>query len=170
MIERGACFFLEKITRAYNNGAVGAIVYNSVAGGETVITMGSPNGLIGEEAPIPGFFVARSAGLTLAVTAVNVKIQAASFRALKDGVTALVGSGTLTHQQAGSLKDVISAAETATSAGDFATALGLISQFRQQILALRDAGVLPLPDWRGLDDAAGNIATRLQPPFTTDSA
>jgi hypothetical protein len=45
----------------------------------------------------------------------------------------------------------------------------LISQFQQEILSLRDGGVLPLSDWQGLNDAAGVIAERLQPPFTSDT-
>jgi PA domain len=185
LIERGSCTFFEKITRAASNGAIGAIVYNSVAGGDALIRMGAPNppcptslcpGLV----PIPGFFVARSAGQTLAATPVNVKIQAASFKALKDGVTALQRDGTLTTQQAGSLKDTIAAASDAANASDFATAQSLISDFRAEILALANAGVLccppppppalpPASDWLGLNDAAGVILTRLQPPFTDDS-
>jgi len=182
LIERGTCTFFEKITRAYTNGAIGAIVYNNVAGGDALIRMGAPNppcttsfcpGLV----PIPGFFVARSSGLLLAATPVNVKIQAASFKALKDSVTALQRNGTLTRTQAGSLKDKISAASDAANAGDFGTALTLISDFRAEILALANNGVLCCPpppppatappsDWLGLNDAANFIATRLQPPFT----
>lgn len=181
LIQRGGCTFLEKIARASNNGAIGAIVYNSVAGGDSLIRMGPPNPPCGAPCPgllpIPGFFVARSAGLTLAATPVSVKIQAASFKALKDGVTALERNRTLTRQQAGSLKEKISAASDAAIASDFATALSLISDFRVEILALANAGVLCCPppppptapppsDWRGLDDAAGIIVQRLQPPFT----
>ena len=84
-------------------------------------------------------------------------------------MTALVASGILTKPQAGSLKDKISSAEKAAGAGDFATALNLISQFQQAILSLRDGGVLPMSDWQGLNDAASVIATRLQPPFTSDT-
>jgi hypothetical protein len=169
LIVRGGCTFVEKISRAYNSGAIGAIVYNSTTGSpccDNLIRMGPANP---GQVPIPGFFVARSTGLTLAATPVTVKIQAASFRALKDGVTALVSSGILNRQQAGALKDIISAAENAASAGDFATALSLITQFQANILSLRNAGVLPQLDWQGLNDAANIIAERLQPPFTTDT-
>lgn len=166
LIVRGTCGFLEKITRAYNAGAIGAIVFNDAARGDALVAMSpvSP-GMV----PIPGFFVGNSSGVTLSASPVTVKIQAASFRALKDGVTALVASGILTRPQAGSLKDTISSADQAASAGDFATALNLISQFQQQILALRNGGVLPMSDWQGLDDAASIIAVRLQPPFTSDT-
>ena len=176
LIGRGVCTFVEKINRAYNAGAIGAIVYNSIAGDDLLIRMGpvaSP-----ELVPIPGFFVARSSGLTLAATPVTVKIQAASFRALKDGVTALVVSGILNREQAGSLKDEISAASDAANAGDFATAVDLMQQFQADILALANAGVLCCPpppppampppsDWRGLNDAASIIITRLTSPFTS---
>jgi hypothetical protein len=166
LIVRGTCSFVEKITQAYKAGAIGAIVYNDAARGDLLVAMApaSPGTV-----PIPGFFVGNSSGLTLSVSPVTVKIQAASFRALKDGVTALVASGILTKPQAGSLKDKISSAENAAGAGDFATALNLISQFQQEILSLRDGGVLPQSDWQGLDDAASIIAERLQPPFTSDT-
>ncbi len=169
LIRRGVCTFVEKITRAFNSGAIGAIVYNnttSVPCCDALVRMGPANP---GQVPIPGFFVGNSSGVTLSATPVTVKIQAASFRALKDGVTALLQSGILNRQQAGSLKDKLSAAEKAASGGDFATALSLISQFQAEILSLRNAGVLPLSDWQGLNDAANIIAERLQPPFTDSS-
>ncbi len=169
LIRRGFCTFVEKITRAFNSGAIGAIVYNnttSVPCCDALVRMGPANP---GQVPIPGFFVGNSSGVTLSATPVTVKIQAASFRALKDGVTALLQSGILNRQQAGSLKDKLSAAEKAASGGDFATALSLISQFQAEILSLRNAGVLPLSDWQGLNDAANIIAERLQPPFTDSS-
>ncbi len=164
LIERGFCTFVEKISKAYNNGAIGAIVYNSVAGGDTLIRMGPANP---GQVPIPGFFVGRTNGLILAATPVTVKIQAASFRALKDGVEALLASGILNRKQAGALKDEISAASDAANAGDFATAVNLMQQFQADILALRNASVLPFADWKGLDDAASIIITRLTSPYTT---
>src|SRR5713101_1818175 len=169
LIRRGVCTFVEKITRAFNSGAIGAIVYNnttSVPCCDALVRMGPANP---GQVPIPGFFVGNSSGVTLSATPVTVKIQAASFRALKDGVTALLQSGILNRQQAGSLKDKLSAAEKAASGGDFATALSLISQFQAEILSFRNAGVLPLSDWQGLNDAANIIAERLQPPFTDSS-
>src|SRR5712692_9110354 len=91
LIRRGTCTFVEKITRAYNAGAIGAIVYNRVpinaagtTAGDNLVSMGpaaSP-ALV----PIPGFFVGNSSGVTLSATPVTVKIQAASFRALNDAV------------------------------------------------------------------------------------
>jgi PA domain len=65
LIERGVCTFVEKITKAYNAGAIGAIVYNNdrpnPADNDALIRMGgcgpggppSCPGLV----PIPGFFV-----------------------------------------------------------------------------------------------------------------
>ena len=167
LIERGVCTFQEKITGAYNAGAIGAIVYNNnrpnPADNDLLIRMGPASpGLV----PIPGFFVGRTNGLILAATPVSVKIQAASFRALKDGVQALLASGILNRQQAGSLKDEISAASNAADRGDFATAVNVIEQFQADILALRNAGVLTSADWTGLNDAANIVINRLTSPFT----
>jgi hypothetical protein len=174
LIERGACTFQEKITRAYNAGAIGAIVYNNIrpnpADNDVLIRMGDANGNPNPGlVPIPGFFVARSSGLALAATPVTVKIQAASFRALKDGVQALLASGILNRQQAGSLKDEISAASDAANRGDFGTAVNVIEQFQADILALRNASVLSQADWMGLNDAASIIVERLTSPFTAFS-
>ena len=165
LIERGVCTFVEKITRASNAGAIGAIVYNSVAGDDFLIRMGPANP---GQVPIPGFFVARSSGLTLAATPATVKIQAASFRALKDGVTALLNSGILNRQQAGSLKDEVSAASDAADAGDFASAVSLMQQFEAEITSLYNggAGVLPQADFNALHDAADIIIVRLESPYT----
>ena len=172
LIERGLCTFQEKITRAYNAGAIGAIVYNNnrpnPADNDVLIRMGPANGIPSPGlVPIPGFFVGRTNGLILAATPVSVKIQAASFRALKDGVEALLASGILNRKQAGALKDEISAASDAADRGDFGTAVNVIEQFQADILALKNASVLPAADWKGLNDAASIIITRLTSPFTS---
>lgn len=171
LIERGACTFQQKITRAYNAGAIGAIVYNNIrpnpADNDVLIRMGDANGNPNPGlVPIPGFFVGRTNGLILAATPVTVKIQAASFVALKNGVEALQASGILSNPQAGSLKDVISAASDAADKGNFAKAVNLIEQFQADILALKNANVLSQADWMGLNDAADIIVTRLTSPFT----
>jgi PA domain len=175
LIRRGLCTFQEKITRAFNAGAIGAIVYNRVptgptdtTAGDNLIRMGPANGIPSPGlVPIPGFFVGNTNGLILAATPVSVKIQAASFRALKDGVEALLASGILNRKQAGALKDEISAASDAADRGDFGTAVNVIEQFQADILALKNASVLPTADWKGLNDAASIIITRLTSPFTS---
>src|SRR5713101_3637485 len=171
LIRRGVCTFVEKITRAFNSGAIGAIVYNnttSVPCCDALVRMGPANGIPSPGlVPIPGFFVGNTNGLILAATPVSVKIQAASFRALKDGVTALLNSGILNRQQAGALRDEISVASDAADRGDFASAVNIVTQFQANILALRNAGVLPQADWKGLNDAAGIIIIRLESPFTS---
>jgi len=168
LIIRGGCTFLEKITRAYNMGAIGVIVYNNTTGNpccDNIFSMAPVNAppLV----PIPGFFVGNSAGVTLSATPVTVKIQAASFKGLNDAVTALVANGTLNKSQAGSLKDTISAASKAADHGDFAKAVDLMQQFKAAIASL---GVLPLADFNALNDAADNIITRLTEPFTGPSS
>jgi hypothetical protein len=72
LIERGLCRFDNKIARAQLAGAIGAIVYNNEANGETAFLMGgdspvllgSPD-VIGTEITIPGISVVRSTGLLL---------------------------------------------------------------------------------------------------------
>jgi len=64
LIERGACLFTEKLDNAMYAGAIGAIVYNSVSGGEEIVTMGGSY-----DVQIPGVFVARSTGLALQAAA-----------------------------------------------------------------------------------------------------
>ncbi len=172
LIERGLCTFQNKITRAYNAGAIGAIVYNNIrpnpADNDVLIRMGPASGIPSPGlVPIPGFFVGRTDGLILAATPVTVKIQAASFRALKDGVQALLASGIFNRPQAGALKDEISAASNAADGGDFAAAVNVIEQFQADILALRTANVLSQADWMGLNDAANIIVQRLTSPFTS---
>jgi PA domain/LVIVD repeat len=61
------------VRRAVHHGAVGVIVFNNPAGGEGLVLMGGDNpvlqgapSVIGTAVTIPGFFVQRSTGLTLA--------------------------------------------------------------------------------------------------------
>jgi len=63
LIERGICTFVVKHLNALAAGATAAIVYNSVAGGETLIEMG------GSPVALPGVFVASSTGLSLSALA-----------------------------------------------------------------------------------------------------
>ena len=104
--------------------------------------------------------------LTRVHSAWQNRFEAASFRIPEGRVQALLASGTFNRQQAGSLKDEISAASNAAVRGDFATAVNVIEQFQADILALRNAGVLPSADWTGLNDAANIIINRLTSPFT----
>ena len=62
LIERGACFFSDKLENVRAAGAVASIVYNSEAGGEDIIAMNAPAGVTVD---IPGVFVARSTGFVL---------------------------------------------------------------------------------------------------------
>ncbi|MGH2670718.1 MAG: PA domain-containing protein, partial [bacterium] len=69
LIERGLCRFDNKIAWAQLNGAVGVVVYNSVAGiitmgGASPVNAGSP-AVIGTLITIPAVFVERTTGLTL---------------------------------------------------------------------------------------------------------
>ena len=74
LIERGVCRFDNKVARAQLAGAIGAIVYNNAANGETPflmggnspVVLGSPD-VIGTTITIPGVSVVRSTGLLLSV-------------------------------------------------------------------------------------------------------
>ncbi|GBD17223.1 hypothetical protein HRbin26_02141 [bacterium HR26] len=86
LIERGACRFDEKIGRAQLAGAIGAIVYNTAAGGDALVLMSGRQAFtLADGRPveinIPGIFVGRSAGVALrdafdAVQVVSVKASA----------------------------------------------------------------------------------------------
>jgi hypothetical protein len=72
LIERGVCRFDNKIARAQLAGAIGAIVYNNAANGETPVLMGGDNpvllgspDVIGTAITIPAVSVVRSTGLLL---------------------------------------------------------------------------------------------------------
>jgi hypothetical protein len=93
LIERGLCRFDNKIAWAQQNGAIGAIVYNSAAGGEALVLMGGDNPVqqgspqvIGTQVTIAGIFVRRSTGLAivnaLATPATTVSVNA---KAVFDG-------------------------------------------------------------------------------------
>jgi hypothetical protein len=85
LIERGLCRFDNKIARAQLAGAIGAIVYNNAANGETPFLMGGENpvlqgspDVIGTTITIPGISVVRSTGLLLAGGTPPVTARAAA--------------------------------------------------------------------------------------------
>ncbi|MCI0345568.1 MAG: hypothetical protein L0221_09025 [Chloroflexi bacterium] len=75
LIERGACRFDNKVAWAQLNGAVGAIVFNTTAGGNAVLTMGGNNPVAAtiDGSPVvtgtvitaPAVFVGRDSGLDM---------------------------------------------------------------------------------------------------------
>lgn len=60
LIERGTYDFVAKIMNAHNHGAVGVIVFNSIAGGDGLLNMAYPS-----DTKIPAVFIGRSHGLNL---------------------------------------------------------------------------------------------------------
>src|SRR5262249_24681079 len=91
LIERGLCRFDNKIAWAQQNGAVGAIVYNSAAGGEALVLMGGDNPVqqgspqvIGTHVTIAGIFVPRSTGLAI-VSALSTATVSVNAKAVFDG-------------------------------------------------------------------------------------
>jgi minor extracellular serine protease Vpr len=63
VIQRGVCEFSTKVLNAQNAGAVGAVVYNSTAGGDALQTMGA--GVVAGSVTIPSVFMRRSDGLRI---------------------------------------------------------------------------------------------------------
>jgi hypothetical protein len=60
LIQRGACFFAEKIDNAEAAGYAGVVVFNDEARGDALVSMG------GSPANLPGVFVGHSTGLSIA--------------------------------------------------------------------------------------------------------
>ena len=60
LIQRGACFFTDKINNAEAAGYDGVVVFNDAAGGDALVSMG------GVPANLPGLFVGHSTGLKVA--------------------------------------------------------------------------------------------------------
>src|SRR5262245_20504865 len=63
LIQRGTCNFSEKVFNAQRGGAVAAFVYNSVAGGDALQTMGP--GVHADDVTIPSWFLRRTDGLNM---------------------------------------------------------------------------------------------------------
>jgi subtilisin family serine protease len=63
LVERGTCNFSEKVFNAQRAGAVGALVYNNAANGDSLQSMGT--GVHGNDVTIPSLFVGRTNGLAL---------------------------------------------------------------------------------------------------------
>ncbi|HEV3478081.1 MAG TPA: S8 family serine peptidase [Gaiellaceae bacterium] len=63
LIARGTCEFGLKVFKAQQAGAIGALVYNSVAGGDALQAMGG--GVFGPQVTIPSVFMRRSNGLAM---------------------------------------------------------------------------------------------------------
>lgn len=63
LIARGTCEFGFKVLTAQNAGAIGALIYNNVAGGDALQAMGG--GAVGNQVTIPSVFMRRSNGLAM---------------------------------------------------------------------------------------------------------
>ncbi len=79
LIDRGACFFVEKVVNAQNAGAIGVVIANNA--GNSVITMAGSDPSIA----IPALFIGQGDGAALASqlqagNAVNVTLQAGVYR------------------------------------------------------------------------------------------
>ena len=63
LIERGVCNFSDKVFNAQRAGAIGAMIYNNAANGETLITMGP--GVHAADVAIPSVLLRRSNGVAM---------------------------------------------------------------------------------------------------------
>jgi subtilisin family serine protease len=63
LIARGTCEFGLKVFKAQEAGAIGALIYNSAAGGDALQAMGG--GVFGPQVTIPSVFMRRSNGLAM---------------------------------------------------------------------------------------------------------
>lgn len=72
LIQRGVCFFTDKVDNAEAAGYDGVVVFNDAARGDALVTMG------GDPANLPGLFVGHSTGLNIAgvATATDLVIGA----------------------------------------------------------------------------------------------
>jgi subtilisin family serine protease len=64
LIERGVCNFSEKVFNAQRSGAVGAVIHNGAANGETIAAMGT--GVHGADVTIPSVLLRQSGGTAAA--------------------------------------------------------------------------------------------------------
>jgi subtilisin family serine protease len=63
LIERGICNFSEKVFNAQRGGATAAFIYNSAAGGDTLMPMGP--GVHAADVTVPSWFLRRTDGLNM---------------------------------------------------------------------------------------------------------
>jgi subtilisin family serine protease len=107
LIQRGSCTFTQKVTNAANAGAIGVIIYNSVAGGDAIIIPSTDC----TSSPTPGcrelptVFIGRTDGLNLKTyldaNAGSPPAAHGNFAALPPGSQPLVFTGLPTHSLAG---------------------------------------------------------------------
>jgi hypothetical protein len=166
LIQRGACYFGSKALRAQQAGAIAVIVWNHV--GDQLVEGSSPSEAfaIPSEVTIPYIFVGMSTGTALADAAspVDVKIQGASIKTLRDAVQVLIDNGTLTKNQASGLKNPLKKATSAVRGGHLEKAAGFIGDFRNEVFLLWDFdnGPLPFDDAVALDTGADRLTRKLE--------
>ncbi len=156
LIQRGTCFFSEKVDRAHSAGAIGAIVYNQV--GDGLVFMG------GTAVGIPAVFIGQTNGQTLAAASpVSGVIEWNPFDPLADQVKLLQSAGVLNAGLTTSLTKKLTNAKAAAGVGDDAGALDLLNSFMDQVNALVQAKALAQQDGDFLMAVASAIIASLTP-------
>jgi hypothetical protein len=160
LIERGFCFFREKVLRAMSAGATGVVFYQNE--GENAEAL--PPWSVGEPPiALPGVFVQRSTGLLLrdGAAPVTAVIRPGVVENLEWAVQALADAGILNHGQATSLALELELAQLRIADGNPGGARGVLRAFISAVQGLVTAGVLSLEDGHKLVTAAEALIASL---------
>lgn len=155
LIDRGACFFTTKITRAAAAGAIGAIVVNVPGGGRVGM------GPVGAPVDIPAVMVGYSDGAALAAAPVKVVLHYSGFTLLKDAVDAV--PSLLSDAEKNALKELVSQAVNLTKKKnlDFAGAGDLIINFQDDVFTYLFEGKIPVEGAQSLVGSTDHLIYRL---------
>ena len=144
LINRGTCFFVEKVKRAQDAGAIAAVVVNNVEGNDTIIMSG-----VDPEITIPSIFIGKSDGDLIKNTFPEANVTLSNHNELRmtqGGLVSLYApdpaelGSSLSHWSSGNTSDLLM---EPTNSNFYTLGLDLT------LTALRDIGwkmhAIPLP-------------------------